>query len=114
MIRSKSAQSDASRRGFTVIELLVSMVVGLLLLTGVVQVLIVQGQGYRKQREVIDIRETYGFGAAAHVAIQVARHWGAEVYVMTRDARHRNRMREACYARPLWPLEDGRKHSRHR
>ena len=22
----------------------------------------------------------YGFGAAAHVAIQVARHWGAEVY----------------------------------
>lgn len=31
----------------------------------------------------------YGFGAAAHVAIQVARHWGAEVYAITRDARHR-------------------------
>jgi len=31
----------------------------------------------------------YGFGAAAHVAIQVARHWGVEVYAMTRDARHR-------------------------
>jgi len=30
----------------------------------------------------------YGFGAAGHVAIQVARHWGAEVYVCTRDARH--------------------------
>ncbi len=30
----------------------------------------------------------YGFGAAAHVAIQVARHWGAEVYACTRDARH--------------------------
>jgi propanol-preferring alcohol dehydrogenase len=30
----------------------------------------------------------YGFGAAAHVAIQVARHWGAEVYASTRDARH--------------------------
>jgi propanol-preferring alcohol dehydrogenase len=30
----------------------------------------------------------YGFGAAAHVAIQVARHWKAEVYAMTRDARH--------------------------
>ncbi len=30
----------------------------------------------------------YGFGAAAHVAIQVARHWGAEVYAMTRDVRH--------------------------
>jgi alcohol dehydrogenase, propanol-preferring len=30
----------------------------------------------------------YGFGAAAHVAIQVARHWGAEVYACTRHARH--------------------------
>jgi propanol-preferring alcohol dehydrogenase len=30
----------------------------------------------------------YGFGAAAHVAIQVARRWGAEVYASTRDARH--------------------------
>jgi propanol-preferring alcohol dehydrogenase len=30
----------------------------------------------------------YGFGAAAHVAIQVARHWGVEVYACTRDERH--------------------------
>ena len=30
----------------------------------------------------------YGFGAAAHVAIQVALHWGAEVFASTRDARH--------------------------
>jgi propanol-preferring alcohol dehydrogenase len=30
----------------------------------------------------------YGFGAAAHVAIQVARHWGVKVYASTRDARH--------------------------
>src|SRR5437868_3227255 len=30
----------------------------------------------------------YGFGAAGHVAIQVARHWGAEVYASTRDIRH--------------------------
>lgn len=30
----------------------------------------------------------YGFGAAAHVAIQVARHWGVEVYASTRDERH--------------------------
>jgi alcohol dehydrogenase, propanol-preferring len=30
----------------------------------------------------------YGFGAAAHVAIQVARHWNIEVYAATRDARH--------------------------
>jgi len=30
----------------------------------------------------------YGFGAAAHVAIQVAEYWGAEVFASTRDARH--------------------------
>jgi propanol-preferring alcohol dehydrogenase len=30
----------------------------------------------------------YGFGAAAHVLIQVARHWGVEVYAFTRDAAH--------------------------
>jgi propanol-preferring alcohol dehydrogenase len=30
----------------------------------------------------------YGFGAAAHVAIQVARHWRVEVYASTRDVRH--------------------------
>jgi propanol-preferring alcohol dehydrogenase len=31
----------------------------------------------------------YGFGAAAHVAIQAAQHWGVEVFVCTRDERHR-------------------------
>ncbi len=31
----------------------------------------------------------YGFGAGAHVAIQVARHWGVDVYAFTRDDRHR-------------------------
>jgi alcohol dehydrogenase, propanol-preferring len=30
----------------------------------------------------------YGFGAAAHVAIQVANYWGVDVYASTRDARH--------------------------
>jgi alcohol dehydrogenase, propanol-preferring len=30
----------------------------------------------------------YGFGAAAHVAIQVANHWGVDVYASTRDERH--------------------------
>jgi propanol-preferring alcohol dehydrogenase len=31
----------------------------------------------------------FGFGASAHVAIQVAVHWGCEVYVFTRSAEHR-------------------------
>ncbi len=30
----------------------------------------------------------YGFGASAHVTIQVARHWGCEVYVFSRGAKH--------------------------
>jgi alcohol dehydrogenase, propanol-preferring len=30
----------------------------------------------------------YGFGAAGHVAIQVARQWNVEVYAATRDPRH--------------------------
>lgn len=31
----------------------------------------------------------YGFGASAHVAIQVAVHWGCEVYVFSRSKDHR-------------------------
>ena len=31
----------------------------------------------------------YGFGASAHIAIQVARHWGCEVYVFTRGPANR-------------------------
>jgi propanol-preferring alcohol dehydrogenase len=36
----------------------------------------------------------YGFGAAGHVAIQVARYWGVEVYASSRDARHQALARE--------------------
>jgi len=31
----------------------------------------------------------YGFGASAHLALQVARHWNCEVYVFTRGQVHR-------------------------
>lgn len=31
----------------------------------------------------------FGFGASAHLAIQVARHWGCEIAVVTRGAAHR-------------------------
>ena len=31
----------------------------------------------------------FGFGASAHLAIQVAVHWGCEVFVFTRSAAHR-------------------------
>lgn len=36
----------------------------------------------------------YGFGAAGHVAIQVARHWGAEVYAATRGKKHQELARK--------------------
>ena len=31
----------------------------------------------------------YGFGASAHIAIQIARYWGCEVYVFSRSEEHR-------------------------
>jgi propanol-preferring alcohol dehydrogenase len=31
----------------------------------------------------------YGFGSSAHISLQVARHWGCEVFVVTREPSHR-------------------------
>ena len=36
----------------------------------------------------------YGLGAAAHVAIQVARHWQIDVYAISRDVRHQQLARD--------------------
>jgi propanol-preferring alcohol dehydrogenase len=36
----------------------------------------------------------YGFGASAHIVIQIALHWGCEVYVSSREERHRALARE--------------------
>jgi alcohol dehydrogenase, propanol-preferring len=36
----------------------------------------------------------YGFGAAGHVCLQVARHWGAKVFVATREAKHQQLAQE--------------------
>jgi propanol-preferring alcohol dehydrogenase len=41
-----------------------------------------------------DLLGLYGFGASAHVAIQVARHWGCKVYVFTRGAEHQDLARK--------------------
>ncbi|MEW6718592.1 MAG: zinc-dependent alcohol dehydrogenase family protein [Chloroflexota bacterium] len=35
-----------------------------------------------------------GFGASAHLSIQVAHHWGCEVFVFTRSPEHRRHARE--------------------
>jgi propanol-preferring alcohol dehydrogenase len=49
--------------------------------------------GYRSLRQA-DLHPAerlglVGFGASAHLAIQLARYWGCEVYVFTRSAAHR-------------------------
>ena len=36
----------------------------------------------------------YGFGASAHITIQIARHWGCEVYVCSLREEHRKLARE--------------------
>jgi propanol-preferring alcohol dehydrogenase len=36
----------------------------------------------------------YGFGASAHLAIQMARHWECEVFVSTRSSAHQQHARE--------------------
>lgn len=49
--------------------------------------------GYRALRlsevDSEDVLGLYGFGASAHVTIQVARHLGCEVYVFTRSQEHK-------------------------
>jgi alcohol dehydrogenase, propanol-preferring len=44
----------------------------------------------------------YGFGAAAHICLQVAHYWGAETYVYTRSEEHRELARDlgAVWAGP--------------
>ncbi|MBI3158988.1 MAG: zinc-dependent alcohol dehydrogenase family protein [Chloroflexi bacterium] len=54
----------------------------------------------------------YGFGASAHLALQVAHHWGCEAAVFTRAAAHRRHAEElgavwvgAAEDAPPWPLD---------
>ncbi len=54
--------------------------------------------GYRSLR-LADLRTgerlgLYGFGGSAHICIQVAHHWGCEVFVFTRSADHQQHARD--------------------
>jgi len=51
-----------------------------------------------------DVLGLYGFGASAHVTIQVARHLGCEVYVFTRSQEHKELARALGAA---WVGESG-------
>ena len=58
--------------------------------------------GYRSYR-LSNIRRgerlgLYGFGASAHLVIQLARHEGCEVYVFTRTPAHRELAKKLCAA----------------
>jgi propanol-preferring alcohol dehydrogenase len=78
--------------GFAVVvpEALSDLEVAPLLCAGVV--------GYRALRRAeVQAGERvalFGFGASAHLALQVLRHWGCEVVVLTRGERHRELARE--------------------
>ena len=64
MTNASGTAGFRDRRGFTMIELIISFVIGLIVLGAVVQTMIVQGKGYRKQREQVDVRETTREAAA--------------------------------------------------
>jgi alcohol dehydrogenase, propanol-preferring len=51
----------------------------------------------------------FGFGAAAHLSIQVLTHWGCQVYVFTRSRSHQDHARElgAAWAGPVGGMEAG-------
>lgn len=59
-----SAPTCPPRRGFTMIEVIVALVAGMVVLASVVQMMIVQGRGYKKEREQVDVRETAREAAA--------------------------------------------------
>src|SRR5687768_17976982 len=58
MINRPSVSPSGPRHGFTIVELIISMVLGLLILSAVYQLMITQSAGYGKQRELADVRET--------------------------------------------------------
>ncbi|MDQ3674519.1 MAG: prepilin-type N-terminal cleavage/methylation domain-containing protein, partial [Gemmatimonadota bacterium] len=52
-----------ARPGFTIIELMISMMIGLVVLGAVYKLMITQTSGYGKQRELADVRETARSGS---------------------------------------------------
>ena len=58
MIKRSAVHRYENRRGFTAVELLVTMVLSVIVLAAVVQVLISQSKLYRVQREAMDARES--------------------------------------------------------
>jgi len=62
-MQGRGAFRRQDRRGFTIIELMLSMMIGLILLGAVYKLMITQSGGYGKQRELADVRETARSGS---------------------------------------------------
>ncbi len=63
MTSRRIARAPRDRKGFTIVELLVGMLIGLIVLGAVYSLMITQTAGYGRQREVADVRETARSGA---------------------------------------------------
>src|ERR1043166_2275058 len=61
-----------------------------LLCAGVIGLRALRLSGVRPQQRL----GLYGFGASAHIAIQIAGHWGCEVFVATRGVEHQRLARK--------------------
>ncbi len=77
MMRRAALRSCRSRRGFTIIELIIGLTLGLIVLTSVYRLLMSQSRLYGVQREAMDTRQSlraaaallsYELGAAAAIA----------------------------------------------
>ncbi len=64
MMRGAALRSCRSRRGFTIIELIVGLTLGLIVLTSVYQLLMSQSRLYGVQREAMDTRQSLRAAAA--------------------------------------------------
>jgi hypothetical protein len=86
-----TVQPAAGRRhrvtGMTIAEVLVGLVVGVIVLGGIFQVMIVQGRAYGKQRELMDVRETSrGVVSLLSWELRQASSGGSALTVMTADS----------------------------
>lgn len=75
-----------------------------LLCAGIIGYRALKMSGARSSRRV----GLYGFGGSAHIALQIARHWGSEVYVATRSAAHQEQAKAlgAVWAGDARDVED--------
>jgi type IV pilus assembly protein PilW len=84
MRRSTARQASALQRGFSLIELMVTVVVSLLLLGGLIQVYLSTKQSYNAQEQLARMQESGRFGMDLITGdLRRAGYWGGNVDVST-------------------------------